>query len=231
MAEADAAAAAAAALTVEKTKDTWKFLLTGRKTGTLTPAPSFGSKGPKGGARNGGNKGGGASSDGNGGSAGGAGGGRFGGGATIGADRNGRGGLPSHKRLPGTSILTDAFMYTRAIQSLAWPADDPPLFFLSHFHADHYAGLSGRWCAGTIYCSEITARLVRNAFGAGPDVVSLPLHERIEIGGVRVTLIDAHHCRQLLFFFFFSRTASNSQSGLQFACAHAVSSCCSSPAV
>jgi len=112
------------------------------------------------------------------------------------------GGLPAHKRLPGTSVLTDAFMFTRTIQAMRWPAEHPPLFFLSHFHADHYAGLSRSWSTGSIFCSDITARLVRNAFGDGPHLVPLPMHTRLEIGQVRVTLIDAHHCPGAVIFVF-----------------------------
>ena len=205
-------------LTAEKTKDTWRFLLTGRKTGSIaTPASSSAKAKPRGNGKGKASKapptrkvelddhgmplssaplGDTSSADTSDAAF------RYGGGGGGG----GRGGLPSHKRLPGTSVTTDAFMHTRAILSswaesgtAAWPAG-PPVFFLSHFHADHYAGLSAKWSAGTIYTSSVTASLVRNAFGSGPRVVPLPMHQRIEIphAAVRVTLIDAHHCRQYL---------------------------------
>ena len=98
--------------------------------------------------------------------------------------------MPSHKLLPNTNIAIDAFMHTRAVLG----AVEEPLWFLTHFHGDHYAGMSNKWNHGPIFCSPITARLVRNAFGQAATIIPLPLHQRIQLDGVRVTFIDAHHC-------------------------------------
>ena len=54
-----------------------------------------------------------------------------------------------HGLLP-TSLCVDHF---------AKPAI-PTIFFLSHFHADHYKSLSSNWRYGPILCSEITKNLI-----------------------------------------------------------------------
>ncbi|CAM71749.2 conserved hypothetical protein [Leishmania infantum JPCM5] len=38
-------------------------------------------------------------------------------------------------------------------------------YFLSHFHSDHYAGITNRWHSGTIYCSRPTATLTQSQLG------------------------------------------------------------------
>lgn len=39
------------------------------------------------------------------------------------------------------------------------------LYFLSHFHSDHYTGISPTWHHGMIYCSEGTAAMVHSQLG------------------------------------------------------------------
>ncbi|KAI8047583.1 DNA repair metallo-beta-lactamase-domain-containing protein [Gilbertella persicaria] len=71
-------------------------------------------------------------------------------------------------------------------------------YFLSHFHADHYTGLDRNWTHGPIYCSEVTARLVKRKLGVTEDFIyALPLDEPCLLPGMDqlfVTLIDANHC-------------------------------------
>lgn len=53
-------------------------------------------------------------------------------------------------------VIVDGFQYATR--------DMSDVYFLTHFHSDHYGPLTGkRWEAvqGIIYCSEVTARLVR----------------------------------------------------------------------
>ncbi|KAL1901798.1 DNA cross-link repair protein PSO2/SNM1 [Sporothrix stenoceras] len=97
---------------------------------------------------------------------------------------------PFYKIMPGFSICVDAFRYGAVEGCRA--------YFLSHFHSDHYIGLTAKWCHGPIYCSKVTASLVRSQLGtAAQYVVALDFEETVDVPGipdVRVTMIPANHC-------------------------------------
>ena len=97
---------------------------------------------------------------------------------------------PFYKILPGFSICVDAFRYGAVEGCRA--------YFLSHFHSDHYIGLTSSWCHGPIYCSHVTANLVRQQLRVDPKwVVDLEFDDKFEVpdtGGVDVTMIPANHC-------------------------------------
>ena len=97
---------------------------------------------------------------------------------------------PFYKILPGLFICVDAFRYG-AVQGCE-------AYFLSHFHSDHYIGLTSSWCHGPIYCSHVTANLVRRQLRVDPKwVVDLEFEQTIEVPntqGVQVTMIPANHC-------------------------------------
>ncbi|XP_026438803.1 uncharacterized protein LOC113337299 isoform X2 [Papaver somniferum] len=94
--------------------------------------------------------------------------------------------IPSWCSVPGTPFRVDAFRYLRG---------DCTHWFLTHFHMDHYQGLTKSFCHGKIYCSSITARLVNMKIGVPWDRLEvLPLNQKISIGGVDVTCLDANHC-------------------------------------
>jgi DNA cross-link repair 1A protein len=73
-------------------------------------------------------------------------------------------------------------------------------YFLTHFHSDHYGGISRHWNCGTIYCSEPTANLVNQQLGVDRQYLHpLPLGVAVPIATtnnktVSVTLHDANHC-------------------------------------
>ena len=97
---------------------------------------------------------------------------------------------PFYKILPGFLICVDAFRYGAVEGCNA--------YFLSHFHSDHYIGLTSSWCHGPIYCSHVTANLVRRQLRVDPKwVVDLEFDARVEVPGTRgvqVTMIPANHC-------------------------------------
>ncbi|KAK0650514.1 DNA cross-link repair protein pso2/snm1 [Lasiodiplodia hormozganensis] len=97
---------------------------------------------------------------------------------------------PFYKILPGFSICVDAFRYG-AVQGCE-------AYFLSHFHSDHYIGLTANWRHGPIYCSRVTANLVRQQLRVDSKfVVGLEWETATEVpgtGGVTVTMIPANHC-------------------------------------
>lgn len=94
--------------------------------------------------------------------------------------------VPTWCCIPGTPFRVDAFKYLRR-ECSHW--------FLTHFHMDHYQGLTRSFCQGKIYCSSITAKLVNMKLGISWDKLQvLPLNQKINIAGIAVTCFDANHC-------------------------------------
>ena len=97
---------------------------------------------------------------------------------------------PFYKIMPGFFIAVDAFRYGAVKGQNA--------YFLSHFHSDHYVGLTSSWKHGPIYCSKVTGNLVRQQLRVDPKwVVDLDFEVKTEVpetGGVSVTMISANHC-------------------------------------
>ncbi|KAJ7530648.1 hypothetical protein O6H91_14G012600 [Diphasiastrum complanatum] len=95
-------------------------------------------------------------------------------------------GFPSEKRIPGTQFVVDGFR-----SAGPWSV----AYFLSHFHSDHYTGLTPLWNKGIIFCSQITAKLVMHYLHVSEAfVIALPMREKVMIDGCEVTLVDANHC-------------------------------------
>jgi len=102
--------------------------------------------------------------------------------------------FPAVKQIPGTRFVVDGF---RSAGSFC------VAYFLSHFHSDHYTGITPLWNKGLIYCSEITASLVLQVLKVAPElVVALPMGEKVMIDGVEVSLVDANHCPGAVQFLF-----------------------------
>lgn len=97
---------------------------------------------------------------------------------------------PFYKIMPGFSICVDAFRYGAVEGCKA--------YFLSHFHSDHYVGLSASWSHGPVYCSKVTGSLVKQQLRtAAKWVVELEFEEKLEIpgtDGATVTMLPANHC-------------------------------------
>jgi DNA cross-link repair 1A protein len=97
---------------------------------------------------------------------------------------------PFYKIMPGFYICVDAFRYGAVEGCKA--------YFLSHFHSDHYIGLTAGWCHGPIYCSRVTGSLVKKQLRVAEKwVVEIDFEKDIAIPGtegVSVTMIPANHC-------------------------------------
>lgn len=89
-------------------------------------------------------------------------------------------------------IVVDGFQYASA--------DLSDTYFLTHFHSDHYGGLTSKFSHGKIYCTTTTAKLVSLRLNVSADmIVPLELNKRYTINMtdgtcVYVTLFDANHC-------------------------------------
>ncbi|KAK1467885.1 DNA repair metallo-beta-lactamase [Colletotrichum cuscutae] len=97
---------------------------------------------------------------------------------------------PFYKIMPGFYICVDAFRYGAVKGCNA--------YFLSHFHSDHYIGLTSTWTHGPIYCSKVTGDLVKMQLRvAAKWVIALEFNQTEEVPGtegVTVTMIPANHC-------------------------------------
>ncbi|BFZ61939.1 hypothetical protein YB2330_003017 [Saitoella coloradoensis] len=98
----------------------------------------------------------------------------------------------------GASLVVDGFKYGKV------PGIDN--YFLTHYHSDHYGGLSHTWSHGVIWCSRITARLVIEFLRVDPKwvkTVEMDVPTDINTGsGLTVTAIDANHCPGSVLFLF-----------------------------
>jgi hypothetical protein len=76
-----------------------------------------------------------------------------------------------------------------------------PFYFLTHFHSDHYTGLTPFFSKGIVWTTEATARLVCSRLGLPSEQVrAVPLSRAgalrpVELcNGVEAILLDANHC-------------------------------------
>lgn len=99
---------------------------------------------------------------------------------------------PLYKKITSTDFVVDGFHYAKASLTSN--------YFLSHYHSDHYGGISSSWDAGTIYCSLPTAKLVSQQLRVNKKFLHpLELNQATVILSrgkpITVTLLDANHCK------------------------------------
>lgn len=93
---------------------------------------------------------------------------------------------PPWIRPPGTRFLVDGF---------AHDLDGCEHWFLTHFHADHYQGLTKKFDRGIVYGTPTTIRLVKERLGVDARRLRpIRIGQRVDVDGVDVTFIDANHC-------------------------------------
>lgn len=146
--------------------------------------------------------------------------------------------LPSSRKtpIPPLKILTfrvtEGTEYEVSVDAFCYkPHELISQYFLSHFHSDHYGGITKRWCSERtldskiIYCSPITSRLLTLRFKVNPafiyEIAADTRHlvhsytDDIPQGGclsasntpgLYVTAIDANHCPGAIIFLFESVT-------------------------
>ncbi|CCI41613.1 unnamed protein product [Albugo candida] len=96
---------------------------------------------------------------------------------------------PEFKIICGTKpqFIVDGFRFANKNLS--------SVYFLTHFHSDHYVGLTKKFDAGTIYCSQITANLVMMKLRVDAKYICIvELNTPTIIHGVEVIFLDANHC-------------------------------------
>ncbi|KIW19709.1 hypothetical protein PV08_00283 [Exophiala spinifera] len=112
---------------------------------------------------------------------------------------------PFYKIMPGFYICVDAFRYGKV--------EGQNAYFLSHFHSDHYIGLTSSWCHGPIYASKVTCNLMLQQLKVDPKwVVPLEFEKKVEVpntNGVSVTMIPANHCPGSSLYLFEKVTGKN----------------------
>lgn len=142
--------------------------------------------------------------------------------------------LPSSRKTPIPSLkvlgfrMAEGVEYQIAVDAFCYkPHELITQYFLSHFHSDHYGGITKRWCSERtidskiIYCSPITSKLLSLRFKVDPvfiyEIETNTRHQvysygsKIEGGGCEsdgrspglyVTSIDANHCPGAVIFLF-----------------------------
>ncbi|SPP84380.1 DNA cross-link repair 1A protein [Drosophila guanche] len=101
---------------------------------------------------------------------------------------------PPYKVVEGTHFCVDGFQFG-AIPGVT-------NYFLSHYHADHYIGLTKTFTF-PLFMSPTTARLVR-AFIKIDDMYihEIDVDQTIVVENIEITGIEANHCPGALMFFF-----------------------------
>jgi Cft2 family RNA processing exonuclease len=69
--------------------------------------------------------------------------------------------------ITNTNIVVDDFDFCKEFEKKTF------IHFLSHFHFDHYEGLTTRWDYGEIFCSENSKNLILHSFPKVKNITAL----------------------------------------------------------
>ncbi|EDW34262.1 GL21672 [Drosophila persimilis] len=101
---------------------------------------------------------------------------------------------PPYKVVEGTHFCVDGFQFG-VIPGVTH-------YFLTHFHADHYIGLTKKF-AFPLFMSPLTARLVRAFIKIDEMYIhEIDVDQTILVDNIQITGIEANHCPGALMFFF-----------------------------
>ncbi|KAH8344353.1 hypothetical protein KR084_010150 [Drosophila pseudotakahashii] len=101
---------------------------------------------------------------------------------------------PPYKVVEGTSFCVDGFQFGEV--------DGVTHYFLTHYHADHYIGLTKKFCY-PLFMSPTTARLVRTFIKVNELCIhEIDVDQTLTVEDVQVTALEANHCPGALMFFF-----------------------------
>ncbi|ODV83469.1 hypothetical protein CANARDRAFT_203120, partial [[Candida] arabinofermentans NRRL YB-2248] len=88
------------------------------------------------------------------------------------------------------TIAVDAFCYA--------PHDDISIYLLTHFHADHYGGITKNWCNGSmIIVTRVTYNLLLLKYKMDPEMLFIVDFEKpTKVPGkdLMITCYEANHC-------------------------------------
>ncbi|CDO67206.1 DNA repair metallo-beta-lactamase protein, putative [Plasmodium reichenowi] len=96
-------------------------------------------------------------------------------------------------------IIVDKFPYTKKRDALRISEDKEKrkicrIFFLTHFHADHYTNIN-KYFNENVFCSQITKKLLVNIIEVQDKYVhNLKINKIYYLFNFKVAFIDANHC-------------------------------------
>lgn len=107
--------------------------------------------------------------------------------------------------LPSIKIINFKSGYKLVVDGFNFALDpNIDIYFLSHFHSDHYIGISKSWDNGKIFCSIITSQLLQYKFKVPAErIFELENDMWIHITDqIEVMIMDANHCPGASIFLF-----------------------------
>ena len=111
---------------------------------------------------------------------------------------------PFYKRIKSTRFAVDSFDSA--------PETSIKHYFLSHYHADHYRGITSKWNNGTLWCTPVTRNLLLMNYPGlqNARVKTIAIGTSVVVDGVTVSALDANHCPgSCMFLFRDFRTGEN----------------------